>query len=98
MYLHGQNIFKVSSHDPIFVSNYSLAHIFRQQLDVSTPIFDMFPAAFVYWMKIELIHFPTLDLAKYFYKMAATAGSSCGEVGMKFSKQELLKFFELITK
>ena len=26
--------------------------------------------------------------------MAATAGSGCGEVGMKFSKQELLKFFE----
>ena len=30
--------------------------------------------------------------------MAATAASSCGEVGMKFSKQELLKFFELVTK
>ena len=98
MYLHGQNIFKVSSHDPIFASNYSSAHFFRQQLDVSTPIFDKFPAVFVYWMKIELLHFPTPDLAEYFYKMAATAGSSCGEVGMKFSKQELLKFFELITK
>ena len=43
-------------------------------------------------------NFSMLDLAKYFYKMAATAGSSCGEVGMKFSKQELLKFFELIMK
>ena len=30
--------------------------------------------------------------------MAATAGSNCGEVGMKFSKQELLKFFGLVTK
>ena len=30
--------------------------------------------------------------------MAATAGSSCSEVGMKFSKQELLKFFELAKK
>ena len=35
---------------------------------------------------------------QYFYKMVATAGSGCGEVGMKFSKQELLKFFELVTK
>ena len=39
-----------------------------------------------------ILDFPTLDLSKYFLKMAATAGSSCGEVGMKFSKQELLKF------
>ena len=59
----------------------------------------------MHWMKIEhvlshpikskeppILNFPTLDLAKYFYKMAATAGSSCGEVGMKFSKQGLLKF------
>ena len=45
-----------------------------------------------------ILNFPTLDLAKYFYKMAATAGSSCGEVGMEFSKQELLKFFELVMK
>ena len=45
-----------------------------------------------------ILNFPTLDLAKYLYKMAATAGSSCGEEGMKFSKQELLKFFELVTK
>ena len=43
-----------------------------------------------------ILNFPTLDLAKYFYKMAAKAGSSCGEVGMKFSKQELLKFFGLV--
>ena len=45
-----------------------------------------------------ILNFLTLNLAKYVYKMAATAGSSCGEVGMKFSKQELLKFFELVTK
>ena len=45
-----------------------------------------------------ILNFPTFDLAKYFYKMAATAGFSCGEVAMKFSKQELLKFFELVTK
>ena len=65
----------------------------------------------MYWMKIEryifhpvrskepsILNFPTFDLAKYFYKIVATAGSSCGEVGMKFSKQELLKFLELVTK
>ena len=40
----------------------------------------------------SILNFPTLDLAKYFYKMAATVGSSCGEVGMKFSKQELVSF------
>ena len=45
-----------------------------------------------------ILNFATLDLAKYFYRMAATAGYSCGEVGMKFSKQELLKFFEFVTK
>ena len=39
-----------------------------------------------------------LNLAKYFYKMAATSACRCGEVGMKFLKQELLKFFELVTK
>ena len=45
-----------------------------------------------------ILNVPTLNLAEYFYKMAATAGSSCGEAGMKFLKQELLKFFELVTK
>ena len=44
---------KAGSHDPIFASNYSLAHFFRQQLGVWMPIFDKFPAVFVYWMKIE---------------------------------------------
>ena len=48
---------KVGSRDPIFVSNYSFAHFFRQQLDVWTPIFDKFPAVFVHWMKIEHVLF-----------------------------------------
>ena len=91
---------KVGSHDPIFASNYSSALFFRQQLDVRTPIFDKFPAVFVYWMKIEhvlfssnqskeppTLDFPTLNLAKYFYKMAATAGSSCGEAGFSSSSR-----------
>ena len=30
-----------------------------------------------------IFNFPTLDSAKYFYKMAATAGPSCGEMGLK---------------
>ena len=29
-----------------------------------------------------IFNFPTLDSAKYFYKMAATAGPSCGEMGL----------------
>ena len=48
---------KFGSHDPIFASNYSLAHFFRQQLEVWTPIFDKFQAVFVYWMKIEHVLF-----------------------------------------
>ena len=48
--------------------------------------------------ELPILNFPTFDLAKYFYKMAATAESSCGEVGMKFSRQELWKFFELVMK
>ena len=38
-------------------SNHSLAHFFRQQLDVWTPIFDQFPAVFVCRMKIEHVPF-----------------------------------------
>ena len=74
-------------------------------------VFDKFPTVCVYWMKIEpmfhfhpirskeppILNFPMLDLAKYFYKMAATAGSSCSEVDMKFSQQEFFKVFELVT-
>ena len=35
-------------------------------------------------------NFPTLDSAKYFYKMAATAGPSCGE--MKWAKTRIVVF------
>ena len=49
-------------------------------------------------IRSTILNFLTLDIAKYFYKMATTAGSSCGKVDMKFSKQELLKIFELFTK
>ena len=38
-----------------------------------------------------IFNFPTLDSANDFYKMAATAGLSCGD-GPKFSKQELSCF------
>ena len=30
-----------------------------------------------------IFNFPTLDSAKYFYKMAATAGPSCSEIAVK---------------
>ena len=30
-----------------------------------------------------IFNFPTLDSAKYFYKMAVTAGPSCVEMGLK---------------
>ena len=43
------------------------------------PIFDKFPTFSMFWMKIDIFtqfdqifYFPTLDPAKYFYKMAAT--------------------------
>ena len=45
-----------------------------------------------------ILNFPTLDPAKYFYKMASTTGCLAGEVSIKFLKQELLKFFEFVTK
>ena len=66
--------------------------------------FDKFPTLFVYWMKIEYVvlflskldekncqvfNFPAFGLAEYAYKIAAVARPSCGEVGTKFSKQEL---------
>ena len=47
---------------------------------------------------VGLLNFPMFDLAKCFYKIAVTAGSSWSEIGMTFSKQELLKFFKLVTK
>ena len=39
-----------------------------------------------------IVNLFTVDIAKYVYKMATTAGPSCGEVGMKISKQELSNF------
>ena len=30
----------------------------------------------------SIFNFPTLDFTKYFYKMAATAGPSCGDMGL----------------
>ena len=74
---------KVGSHDPIFSSNYSSANFLRQQLDVRTPIFDKFPfyvldentaCSISIQLDQPIFNFPTLDFAKYFYKMAATAG------------------------
>ena len=64
----------------------------------------------MYWIKIEYVlfyfhpirskeqlifSFPTLGAAKYFYKMATTAESSCVDVCVKFSKQELSCFFRV---
>ena len=37
-----------------------------------------------------IFNFPTPDSAKYFYKMAATAGPGCGEMGL--NSQELPRF------
>ena len=62
------------------------------------PIFDKFPTFFMYWMKIAhlflirskeppIFNLPTLDSAKYFYKMAVTAGLSCGEMGLNSQKK-----------
>ena len=39
-----------------------------------------------------VFYFRRLGPAKYFYKIPTTAGPSCSEVGMKFSKQELSCF------
>ena len=39
-----------------------------------------------------IFNFPTLVSAKYFYNMAATAGPSCGEMGLNSQKQELSCF------
>ena len=54
---------------------------------------------FLYFIFIKLderatiFNFSMLGPATYFYKMAATVGRCCGEVGIKFLKQELLCFF-----
>ena len=40
----------------------------------------------------QIFDFPTLGPAKYLYKMGATAGPICREVGIRFSTQELSCF------
>ena len=64
----------------------------------------------MYWIKIEHVLFPsdyikrvkinvpTLDSAKYFYKMAATAGPSCGEMGINSQNKNCGVSLEYITK
>ena len=77
----------------------------------ATPIFDKFPTFFMYWMKIEhvlfhpirskeppIFNFPTLGSAKYFYKMVATAGPSCGEMGLNSQNKNCRVSLEYITK
>ena len=39
-----------------------------------------------------IFNFPSLDSAKYFYKMAATAGPSCSEMGLNFLKTRIVAF------
>ena len=45
-----------------------------------------------------IFNFPTLDSAKYFYKMAATAGPSCGEMGLNSQNKNCRVSLEYITK
>ena len=41
-----------------------------------------------------IFYFPTLDSAEYFYKMAATAGPSCGEMGLYSQNKNCRVFLE----
>ena len=43
-------------------------------------------------------YFPTLDSAKYFYKMAAIVGPSCGEMGLNSQNKNCRVSLEYITK
>ena len=43
-------------------------------------------------------NFPTLDFAKYFYKMAATAGPSCGEMGLNSQNKNCPVSHEIIGR
>ena len=55
----------------------------------------------MYWMKIEhvlFLNFPKLDSAKYFHKMAVTAGPSCGEMGLNSQNKNCRVSLEYITK
>ena len=45
-----------------------------------------------------MFNFPTLDSAKYFYKMATTAGPSCGEMGLNPQKKNCRVSLEYITE
>ena len=42
--------------------------------------------------ELPILNISTLSLPKYFYKMAATAGLSCGELGMK---TRIVEFFRV---
>ena len=44
-----------------------------------------------------VFNFPTLDSAKYFYKMAATAGPSCGEMGLNSQNKNCRVPLEYVT-
>ena len=45
-----------------------------------------------------IFNFPTLDSAKYFYRMAAAAGPSCGEMGINSQNGSCRVSLEYITK
>ena len=45
-----------------------------------------------------IFNFPTLDSAKYFYKMAATAGPSCSEISLNSQNKNCNVSLEYITK
>ena len=73
--------------------------------------FDKFPTFLMYRMKIEHVvfssnlikraanfKFPMLDPVKYFYKMAATPGPNCGEIGLNSQDKSFPVSSEFITK
>ena len=45
-----------------------------------------------------MFNFPTLDSAKYFHKMAATAGPSSGEMGLNSQNKNCPVSLDYITK
>ena len=45
-----------------------------------------------------IFNFLTLDSAKYFYKLAATAGPSCGEIDINSQNKNCRVSLEFITK
>ena len=45
-----------------------------------------------------IFNFPMLDSAKYFHKMAATAGPSCGDMGLNSQNKNCRVSLEYITK